>query len=291
VDRHAQAHAPAGGQSEKWSTEEGGASCSIFARASNPRLRPTPARRSIPGRPEDNWLVPAPERSPPAPSRGQLGAKWERQTTPDDYRRRHTKVLVTSEDRRQAAFFRTRCPRYVRDRIGRVEADDGHSTQLSRDYAAIPLNSGDFESYADPAYISTEEANGLLVLGQPESAVATLFKLSLLTSRRTSCGQSARDTSQSRLIKPRGPPGTCMALARVLSSWIWALLPVAPMVKGSTASALDIRSGALPILRVPRRRLGRYPVAGASESRPYLLRILSLPGVTGMDRGSRTCRG
>ena len=44
----------------------------------------------------------------------------------------------------------------------------------AHDYATIPAISGDLAPYADPAYIASEEAEGLLVLGEPGSAAATL---------------------------------------------------------------------------------------------------------------------
>src|SRR5436190_1619327 len=44
----------------------------------------------------------------------------------------------------------------------------------ARDYATAPVSSGDLAPYADLAYVASEEANGLLVFDEPESAAATL---------------------------------------------------------------------------------------------------------------------
>jgi len=49
-----------------------------------------------------------------------------------------------------------------------------NQVKRARDYASAPVNSGDFAPYADLAYVASEEANGLLVLDEPESAAATL---------------------------------------------------------------------------------------------------------------------
>jgi len=49
-------------------------------------------------------------------------------------------------------------------------------TEIRRahEYATLPAMAGDLAPYADPAYIASEEADALLLLGEPESAAATL---------------------------------------------------------------------------------------------------------------------
>jgi transcriptional regulator with XRE-family HTH domain len=46
--------------------------------------------------------------------------------------------------------------------------------ERARDYAAAPVTEGELTPYADRAYIASEQADGLLVLAEPERAAATL---------------------------------------------------------------------------------------------------------------------
>jgi hypothetical protein len=46
--------------------------------------------------------------------------------------------------------------------------------ERARDYAATPVTDGELTPYADRAYVASEQADGLLVLAEPERAAAIL---------------------------------------------------------------------------------------------------------------------
>ena len=85
--------------------------------------------------------------------------------------RAHEVASCLPESRLHAAIARQRAAAaaLLEDRVLFKDQID-----RARHYAAAPLTEGELAPYADTAYIASEQAGGLLILGQPEAAAETL---------------------------------------------------------------------------------------------------------------------